>query len=302
MDPPHSIKDVQKLTGKITALGRFISKFRDKCLPFFKTLKKVKNFEWTTERQEAFEHLKKYMSETPLLAKPSPEDILYLYLAVSKQARPRSRGEEIVTPEGEEKEKDEGVTLKEYWVLQFDIASKTKSSGAGLVWKSPKEFVIEYTLKLDFPTMNNEAEYKHLIAGLGLARAMRAKNLKIYGDSRLVVAQVNGEFEAKDDTTAKYMRDVKGILIQFDVWYVKHVLREENTTTDALSKFDSSEIENYPRSIYFQVLKTPTIHVINLISPAGLTSCWTDLIKSHLLEAHEGICGQHLGAGPSLTR
>ncbi|XP_074374374.1 putative mitochondrial protein AtMg00860 [Apium graveolens] len=86
MEPPRSIKDVQKLTGRIVALVSFISKSEDKCLPFIKTLKKMKEFEWIAESQEAFEQLKKYMTEAPLLAKPSPEDTLYLYLAVSEQA------------------------------------------------------------------------------------------------------------------------------------------------------------------------------------------------------------------------
>ncbi|XP_074361078.1 uncharacterized protein LOC141701294 [Apium graveolens] len=148
--------------------------------------------------------------------------------------------------------------------------------------QSPEGFMIEYALKLDFLTTNNEAEYEALIAGLGLARAVRAKNLKVCGDSRLIVAQVNGEFEAKDDTMAKYLRVVKGILTQFDEWYAQHVPREENTTADALSQFASSEIDNYPRSIYFQVLKTPTIHVINLIAPVGVARCWIDPIKTHL--------------------
>ncbi|XP_074336889.1 putative mitochondrial protein AtMg00860 [Apium graveolens] len=76
MEPPRAIKDVQKLTGRVAALGRFISKSGDKCLPFFKTLKKVKNFEWTTESQEAFKQLKKDMTEALLLDKPSPEDTL----------------------------------------------------------------------------------------------------------------------------------------------------------------------------------------------------------------------------------
>ncbi|KAL8089081.1 hypothetical protein AgCh_038739 [Apium graveolens] len=76
--------------------------------------------------------------------------------------------------------------------------------------------MIDYSLKLDFPTTNNEAEYKALIAGLGLARSVRAKNHKVCGDSRLVVSQVNGEFEAKDDIMAKYLRVVKGILTRFD--------------------------------------------------------------------------------------
>ncbi|XP_074342296.1 uncharacterized protein LOC141679804 [Apium graveolens] len=305
MELPHSIKDIQKLTGRIAALGRFISKSGDKCLPFFKTFRKVKFFEWIDESQEAFEQLMKYMTEAPLLAKPSPEDTLYLYLV-----RPRSRGQEIVTSEGEkEKGKDKDTTLKEYWVLHFDGASKTKYSGAGLVLQSLDGFVIEYVLKLDIPTMNNEAEYEALIAGLSFARIVRTKNLKVCGDSRLVIAQVNGEFEAKDDTMAKYLRVLKGILTQFDEWYAEHVSREENTTVDALSKFASSEIENYLRSIYFQVLKTPTIHVINLIALFGVARSFVILYlkflrpleaEETLKEAHEGIYGQYLG-GRSLT-
>ncbi|XP_074342454.1 uncharacterized protein LOC141680017 [Apium graveolens] len=110
---------------------------------------------------------------------------------------------------------------------------------------------------------------------------MRAKNWKVCGDSRLVVAQVNGEFEAKNDAMAKYLRVVKGILTQFDEWYAEHVPREENTTADALSQFASSEIENYRRNIYFQVLKTLNIHVINLIAPVGVESYWINPIKTH---------------------
>ncbi|XP_074351560.1 uncharacterized protein LOC141690683 [Apium graveolens] len=51
MEPPSSVKDVQKLTSRITVLGRFISKSEDKCLSFFKALKKVKDFAWTDESQ-----------------------------------------------------------------------------------------------------------------------------------------------------------------------------------------------------------------------------------------------------------
>ncbi|XP_074377109.1 uncharacterized protein LOC141718629 [Apium graveolens] len=80
----------------------------------------------------------------------------------------------------------------------------------------------------------------------------------------------------------KYLRVVKGILTQFDEWYTEHIPREENTTADTLSQFASSEIKYYPRSIYFQVLKTPTIYVINLIAPVGVASCWIDTIKTHL--------------------
>ena len=78
------MKEVQSLNGKIAALNRFVSKAMNKCLPFFRTLRK--SFEWTDECQRAFEDLKKYLS-SPLLLNPSkPGEELYLYIAVSQAA------------------------------------------------------------------------------------------------------------------------------------------------------------------------------------------------------------------------
>ena len=47
MERPRNVKEVQSLTGRVAALNRFVSKATNKCLPFFKVLKKV--FEWTDE-------------------------------------------------------------------------------------------------------------------------------------------------------------------------------------------------------------------------------------------------------------
>uniref|UniRef100_A0A2N9H4C4 Uncharacterized protein n=1 Tax=Fagus sylvatica TaxID=28930 RepID=A0A2N9H4C4_FAGSY len=84
MQPPKNTKEVQRLTGRIAALNRFMSRSTDKCLPFFKTLKKA--FEWTDECQQAFEELKKYLTEPPLLSPSKQGEELYLYLAVSPTA------------------------------------------------------------------------------------------------------------------------------------------------------------------------------------------------------------------------
>ena len=46
------IKEVQSLNDKIAALNKFFSRAMDKCLPFFRTLKR--SFEWTTKCQQAF--------------------------------------------------------------------------------------------------------------------------------------------------------------------------------------------------------------------------------------------------------
>ena len=66
MTPPRNVKEVQSLNGKVVALNRFVSRATDKCLLFFRTLKK--SFEWTAECQQAFEELKAYLSTPPLLS------------------------------------------------------------------------------------------------------------------------------------------------------------------------------------------------------------------------------------------
>ena len=53
MEPPRKIKEVQSLPGRVAAFNKFVSKATDKCLPFFKVLKKT--FEWTDKCQKAFQ-------------------------------------------------------------------------------------------------------------------------------------------------------------------------------------------------------------------------------------------------------
>ena len=77
MLPPSGIKEVQRLTGRIAALSRFVSRASDKCQPFFQVLKKA--FQWDTKCEEAFLALKTYLS-SPHSGKPhrggAPHSIL----------------------------------------------------------------------------------------------------------------------------------------------------------------------------------------------------------------------------------
>ena len=84
MKPLQSIKEVQSLTKRVVALNRFVSKATDKCLPFFKVLKKA--FEWTDECQRAFQDLKTYLVMAPLLNPSVMGEELFLYLAVTPHA------------------------------------------------------------------------------------------------------------------------------------------------------------------------------------------------------------------------
>ncbi|GLU23411.1 hypothetical protein SLE2022_394160 [Rubroshorea leprosula] len=86
MEPPRTVKDVQRLTGRVAALHRFIARSAERCLPFFKALREPKNFQWTNECQQAFDELKRYLASAPLLSKPVDGECLYLYLGVTQEA------------------------------------------------------------------------------------------------------------------------------------------------------------------------------------------------------------------------
>ncbi|XP_048613404.1 uncharacterized protein LOC125587236 [Brassica napus] len=83
---PKNSREVQRLTGRIAALNRFISRSTDKCLPFYDLLRGNKRFIWDEKCEEAFIQLKHYLTTPPILAKPDVSDVLSLYVAVSQAA------------------------------------------------------------------------------------------------------------------------------------------------------------------------------------------------------------------------
>jgi len=68
MQVPRTNEQLQQLTGKITALNRFISQSIDKCLPFFKIVRKA--LTWSDECENTFGKLKEYLANPPLLSRP----------------------------------------------------------------------------------------------------------------------------------------------------------------------------------------------------------------------------------------
>jgi len=86
MQSPTTIKEVQKLAGCVAALGRFMSRSANKCLPFFKVLRSRIPFGWDEEAEKAFQKLKEYLGPLPRMVSPNLKEPLLLYLAVSEYA------------------------------------------------------------------------------------------------------------------------------------------------------------------------------------------------------------------------
>jgi dsDNA-binding SOS-regulon protein len=86
MGKPAKLHDVQKLTGRITALSRFVARLGEKAHPFYALKKKSDDkLEWTEEADTAFAQLKKVLSTPPVLVAPKEKELLLLYIAATHQ-------------------------------------------------------------------------------------------------------------------------------------------------------------------------------------------------------------------------
>jgi hypothetical protein len=83
MQDPVSVKDVQKQTGRVAALNRFIPMAAERSLPFFQVLRSAKNFQWSEPQKRAFQELKDYLSNMTKLCPPEPKSALLLYVSAS---------------------------------------------------------------------------------------------------------------------------------------------------------------------------------------------------------------------------
>ena len=114
---------------------------------------------------------------------------------------------------------------------------------------SPEKVVIEKSLRVDFPATNNEAEYETLLEGMAMVQRMGGKSIKLFSDSRLVVGQVRGEFEAKDKRMQGYLSQVKSMQLKFDSFDLLHVPRSGNAHADSLAMLATSSAQDLPRVI-----------------------------------------------------
>ncbi|XP_031090983.1 uncharacterized protein LOC115995980 [Ipomoea triloba] len=377
MEPPRSIKEVQRLNGRLAALGRFLSKSAERSLPFFQILKKNKGFEWTPECQSAFNDLKKYLLSPPLLAKPEAGETLLLYLSISQGAissvlvkeeggtqrpiyyvskalhdaelrytavektvfaavtaskrlahyfqahpihvlshqplgsflrntnsarmarwamhlsqfdiefkpRPAIKGQALADfiVECTARDVTEQVENEDggWWTLSTDGSSNSKGCGGGVVLITPEGFRAYYAIRFHFRLSNNEAEYEALLNGLRLAAGLRAEKIRIRCDSKLVVGQVTGEYEANEGNMQRYRDAVLRTLREFEGYEIHQVPREQNADADMLSKL-STGIPGHIRKIArVEDLETSSIDISWVCPVQSREPCWIDHITKY---------------------
>jgi ribonuclease HI len=88
--------------------------------------------------------------------------------------------------------------------MYFDGSLKLQGAGAGILFTAPGGEHLKYALQLLFPASNNAAEYEALIHGLNIAISLGIKRLMVYGDSLVVIIQINKEWDCSSDSMGKY--------------------------------------------------------------------------------------------------
>ncbi|GMQ06436.1 hypothetical protein CsSME_00051028 [Camellia sinensis var. sinensis] len=146
----------------------------------------------------------------------------------------------------------------EMWKLFVNGASNRHGAGLGIVLTSPDGMIIEQAITLGFPASNNEAEYEALLAGLRNVLRMKASALMVFSDSKLVVNQVSGEYEARDERMAKYQALVRAEIKKFDAVRVEQINREGNNTADELAGLASTQTV-FPNPLMIEFLPRPSI-------------------------------------------
>ncbi|KAJ9557123.1 hypothetical protein OSB04_011737 [Centaurea solstitialis] len=232
---PRNIKEVQKLTGRVTALTRFISRSSDKCHLFYNVLRKNQGFSWTDEHEKALQELKQYMTSPPLMTKPVEGESLQLYLAVSKNATSA-----VLVREEDQQQRPIYYVSKSFLDAETRYTSMEKLL-LGLMTAAKK--------------LRHYFESHHII----VVTNYPLKTLHVRSDSLLVVNQVNGDFQANDSKMMSYLKAVKDRIARFEHFLIEQIPRDLNMQADALANLGSAFHDPSMENIPILHLTTPTI-------------------------------------------
>nr|KYP33774.1 Gypsy retrotransposon integrase-like protein 1 [Cajanus cajan] len=175
------------------------------------------------------------------------------------------------------------------WTLHVDGSSNSKGSGAGIILEGPNQVTVEQSLKFSFKVTNNQVEYEALLAGLRLARDLGARKVSCNSDSKLMVEQLSGTYQAKDTLLQRYFHVASHQISSFDEFTIQHVPREQNTRADLLSKLASTKRPGQHRTIIQETLHTPSLDdkIVNVRDNGDLgwmTGIWSYLKEGTLPE------------------
>ncbi|CAN6440493.1 unnamed protein product [Victoria cruziana] len=126
------------------------------------------------------------------------------------------------------------------WTMYFNSSKSTIGAGIRILIVSPEEKMIPFSLKLNFTYTHNMAEYEALTQGLKTLIHFKVSRVHIYGDSMLIINQVNREWQVKDEKLIPYQAIALSLVDKFEVCKISHIKREHNPIADGLASLGSA--------------------------------------------------------------
>jgi ribonuclease HI len=154
------------------------------------------------------------------------------------------------------------ANLPEHWVMYFDGSLKLGGSGTGVLFISPTGEQVKYVFQILFEVSNNKAVYEAPLHGLHLAVSLGIKRLLIYGDTLLVIQQVNKKWDINKDTMDAYVAEIRKLENKFSGLEIHHVIHDNNVGADVLLKLGSNRA-NVPLGVFVHELHHPSIKIPN---------------------------------------
>jgi ribonuclease HI len=130
--------------------------------------------------------------------------------------------------------------------------------GAEILFITPRGEQLNYALQLLFSASNNAVEYEALVHMLSITVLLDIKRLMVYGDSMVVISQINKDWDCSTDSMGKYCAVVRKLKDKFEGLEFHHVERDHNVAADALSKLGSSRAQA-PPGIFVQEISQSSI-------------------------------------------
>jgi ribonuclease HI len=135
---------------------------------------------------------------------------------------------------------------------------KLGGAGVGVLFISLEGKQLKYVLQILWRATNNKAEYETLINGLRIATFLRIKRLLVYGDSAMVINQVNKDWDYTKDNMDAYCAEVRKLEKIFHGLEILHVLRDSNVAADVLAKLGSDSAKVL-LGVFVEELPSPSI-------------------------------------------
>jgi ribonuclease HI len=124
--------------------------------------------------------------------------------------------------------------------MYFDGSLNIDGAGVGVLFISPNKDELRYVLRLHLPTSNNVVEYEACLHGMRIAVELGVKRLFVYGDSALVINQLNKDWDTTSEKMDAYCKEIRKLEAKFYGIEYTHMVRDKNKAADELSKLGSS--------------------------------------------------------------